>query len=107
VHVRRLQQFRIMAFITALESHLRTYAAVPGFWGDDVKRMIALMSKAGSRADYLVARDLRDGRELGEARRLGQELVAKFGELLEAWPTIVAAAGRLRANGRVTESIEG
>jgi hypothetical protein len=105
-HVRSLQQYRTMAFMTALQSHLQTYAALPGFWAEDVKRMIALTAKAATAADYLVPRDLRDGREAGEARRLTQELVARFGELLEAWPTIAAAAGRLRANGlRVTEPV--
>jgi hypothetical protein len=103
-HVRVLQQYRTMAFITALESHLQTYAAQPGFWAEDVERMIGLLSKAASAEDYMVPRDLRAGREAGEARQLSQELVARFGELLEAWPTIVATAGRLRANGqRVTE----
>jgi hypothetical protein len=103
-HVRVLQQYRTMAFITALESHLQTYAAQPGFWAEDVERMIGLLSKAANAEDYMVPRDLRAGREAGEARQLSRELVARFGELLEAWPTIVATAGRLRANGhRVTE----
>jgi hypothetical protein len=61
--------------------------------------MIELMSKASLAEDYLVPRDLRLGRDADEASRLGQELVGKFGELLEAWPTLVDAAKRLRVNG--------
>ena len=106
--VRMAQQYRTMAFVTALQSHLQTYAASPGFWAEDVKRMIALMSKAITAADYIVPRDLLHGHETEEARRLSQELVTRFGELLEAWPTIVAAATRLRANGlRLTDPIRG
>jgi len=68
--------------------------------------MIELLSKATSTEDYLVPRDLRHGRDAEEARRLSQELVARFGELLEAWPAIAAAARRLRANGcRLTDPI--
>jgi hypothetical protein len=54
--------------------------------------MIELMSKASTAGDYLVPRDVGHG-------GLAQELVGKFGELLEAWPRMVAAARRLRANG--------
>jgi hypothetical protein len=105
-HVRSLQQYRTMAFITALESLVQTHAALPAFWSEDVKRMMAEMSKSAGSADYLVPRDLLAGREAGEARRLSQELVTRFGELLEAWPTIVAAARRLRANGcRLTDPV--
>jgi hypothetical protein len=68
--------------------------------------MIEVLSTATIATDYVVPIDLRHGRDVEEARRLSQELVAKFGELLEAWPTIVAAAGRLRANGcRLTDPI--
>jgi hypothetical protein len=105
-YVRRQQQYRTMAFITALQSHLQTYGALPRIWADDVKRMIQVLSTATIATDYVVPIDLRHGRDIEEARRFSQELVAKFGELLEAWPTIVAAAGRLRANGcRLTDPI--
>ena len=105
-HVRSLQQYRTVAFITALQSALQSHAALPDFWAEDVTRMIEVMSKATNAEDYVVPRDLRHGRDIEDARRLSQELVARFGELLEAWPTIVSAARRLRANGcRLTEPI--
>jgi hypothetical protein len=104
-HVRRLQQYRTMAFITVLQSQLQMYGASPPFWADDVKRMIELLSKATGAEDYLVISDLR-AHDVDDVRRLSQDLVARFGELLEAWPTIVAAARRLRANGcRLTDLI--
>jgi hypothetical protein len=106
-HVRTLQQYRAMAFITVLQSHLQMYGASPHFWADDVKRMIELLSKAASAGDYIVPRDLRREDDVEKVRRLSQELVAGFGELLEAWPTIVAAAKRLRSNGcRLTDPIQ-
>ena len=107
-YVRSLQQYRVTAFITVLQSHLQMYGALPRFWADDVTRMIEVLSKATSAADYVVPRDLTLGRDVEEVRELSQELVTKFGELLEAWPALVAAAGRLRANGcRPTDAIQG
>jgi hypothetical protein len=97
--VRTLQQFRNFAFITVLETQLQTYGASPGFWADDVRRMIKLMSAVSAAGNDLVPRDLRQDHEADAARRLGQELVGRFGELLEAWPALVAAATRLRING--------
>jgi hypothetical protein len=98
--VRTMQHVRNFAFITALHGQLQTYGASPDFWAEDVRRMIELMSKASTAEDYLAPRDLGPGRDAEAARWLSQELIGKFGELLEAWPTLVNAARRLRVNGR-------
>lgn len=98
--VRSFQQFRTMAFVALLEGQLRMHDSMPRFWADDVRRMIDLLSQATAADDYVAPRDLRDGRGADGARRLSHELVGRFGELLEAWPTIVDAARRLRAQGR-------
>jgi hypothetical protein len=101
-----VQQFRDLAYVTTLQSQLRTHGPSPDFWVDDVRRMIELMSGAPTAKDHFVARDLRHVGDAGTARRLGQELIGKFGELLEAWPALVAAALRLRAKGRrLTKSV--
>ena len=97
--IRNVQRVRNFAFITALHGQLQTYGASPDFWADDVRRMIELLSKASTGVGYLVPRDLLQGRDADAACRLGQELVGKFGELLDAWPTLVDAAKRLRVNG--------
>jgi len=94
-----VQNFRNFAFLTELHGQLQTHGASPKFWADDVSRMIELLSKP-SPPDYLIPRDLRDGRDAEAARRLAQELVGKFGEVLEAWPAMVASAARLRAGGQ-------
>jgi hypothetical protein len=104
--VSSLQQFRNFASITALHSQLHAHGASPAFWADDTKRMIELLSKASTAEDYLVPRDLRHGRDAGAARLLRQELLGRFGQFLEVWPALVAAARRLRANGRrLTEAV--
>jgi hypothetical protein len=106
-HVRSLQRYRTHAFITMLQSHLQTYGASPSFWAEDAKQMIELMLKATTTDEYVVPRDLRRGHDVDQARRFSQQLVARFGELLEAWPTIVASARRLRASGsRLADPIE-
>jgi hypothetical protein len=98
--LRSLQQFRTMAFITLLESQLRLHDSTPRFWAEDVRRMMALLWKATAADEYIVPRDLREGRGADAARRLSQELIGRFGELLEAWPAIVDAARRLRTQDR-------
>jgi hypothetical protein len=105
-HVRKVQQFRNFGFITALHGQLQAYGESPGFWADDVRRMIDVLSKASTAEEHLVPRDLLHGRDAGAARQLSQELVGKFGEVLGAWPGMVAAAKRLRASGcRLTEAL--
>jgi hypothetical protein len=104
--LRTVQQFRKFGFITALHGQLQAYGESPRFWADDVRRTIDVLSKASTADDLLVPRDLRHGRDAGAARPLSQELVGKFGEVLEAWPAMIAAAKRLRASGcRLTEAL--
>jgi hypothetical protein len=101
-----LQNLRNFGLITILQNQLQTYGNSPGFWANDVSRMIELTSKASTALDYIVPRDLRAGRNIDEARRLSKELVGKFGQLLEAWPTLVAASRQLALNGcRLTAAL--
>ena len=99
-NIRGAQQVRNFAFITILQTHLHANGASPGFWAEDLQRMMDLTSQASAAEDYMVPRDLRAGRDVNATRQLSQELIAKFGELLEAWPAMVDAAKRLRAKGR-------
>ena len=97
-YLRTVQKFRNFEFTTVLHSHLQTCGASPAFWADDVNRMIELTTQGSDREDYIIPQDLCRG-EPGEARRLSQELVGKFGELIEAWPAIFKAALQLRSSG--------
>lgn len=100
------QQIRTIAFITALQGQLQTFGGLPGYWAADVGRMVERLSTAPRAADYTAPRDLSSADGADGARRLAQELVSRFGELLEAWPAIVAAARTLRAQDvRVTTPV--
>ena len=104
--IRAQQQFRTIAFITALQSQLQTYAGLPSYWAADVTRMIERLSTAPRAGNHTAPRDVLPGESADAARRLAQELVGRYGELLEAWPTIVAAARSLRARGlRMSASV--
>ena len=93
------QQLRNLTLISLLQERLAEYRASPAFWADDVKRTIELLQRAPTERNYLAPRDLVTTDD-GAARRLARELLSKFGALLEAWPSLVAAATRLRAEGR-------
>ena len=107
-HVRSLQQYRAAAFTALLSNRLHTHGASPSFWAADVERLLERMAAAPAADHFVVPRDLRGRHDPATARQLSRELIAKFGRLLDAWPAIVAAATRLRANGhRITRSIRG
>ncbi len=98
-YVGSVQNLRDFAVVTALHGQIQTFGASPGFWADDVSHMIELISNASAAEDYVFPRDLCRGRDVYAGRRLAQELVRKFGELLESWPAMVGAAQRLRGAG--------
>jgi hypothetical protein len=98
--VRTVQQLRTLAFVTLLENQLRLHDSTPTFWAEDVRSLIALLWRSTRADDAIVPRDLRDTAGAEAALRLCQELIGRFGQLLEGWPTIVDAARRLRAEGR-------
>jgi hypothetical protein len=96
-YIRAQQQFRTIAFITALRGQLQAHGGQPHYWAADATRMIERVSTAACASDYTAPRDLVSGEDADASRRLAQELVGRFGELLDAWPAIVAAARTLRA----------
>lgn len=97
--VRSAQQHRAAAFTTVLSGQLQTFGSSPAYWVEDVKRLIERLAQAPARPDFTVPTDLRVRHDVADARRLSQELVVKFGELLDAWPAVVDAATRLSLAG--------
>jgi hypothetical protein len=74
-------------------------ATAPLFWINDVRRFLNVLRSTMHRDDYDVPLDLRQGRDEPAARELAQRVILRFGELLEAWPTLMSAAERLRHGG--------
>jgi hypothetical protein len=100
------QQLRTLAATALLEQRLREHAAAPGFWADDVRKTIETLRATAASADYIVPRDLCEGRDRPRALELARELIMKYGELLDAWPVLVESARRLRARDcRVSEPV--
>ena len=95
--LRTAQQARTLAFIALLETRLRQHRDGPAFWTDDVRRAIDHLQRTSTRNDYIFPRDLGNAGGEDDTRRLAQQLVAKFGELLEAWPALLEATARLHA----------
>jgi hypothetical protein len=95
--VRNMQQHRIAAFTALVSSRLHAAAPPPPYWTADAALLIERLTNAIAGEHFTVPRDLRDRYGIDAARALSQELVLKFGDLLSAWPDIVAAAIRLRS----------
>ncbi|MBS0264928.1 MAG: hypothetical protein JSS02_23540 [Planctomycetes bacterium] len=68
----------------------------PEYWVNDVRHYLKLVREAQERPDYHVPVDLQRGRTAEMALELARRLVYQFGELLMAWPKLVAAAQRLK-----------
>jgi hypothetical protein len=85
--------------ITSLERRLHSHAAPPDYWVEDIHKQVEALRKAMTDPHYVVPLDLRLECDMEEARHLSQQYVWKFGQLLQAWPEIVAAAKRLRSQG--------
>jgi len=103
--VRGAQQMRNLTFTTLLETRLSEHGSRPGYWAEDVRKTIGFQRRAAAGKDYVVPHDLGDALDVDAARLLSRDLVAKFGELLEAWPALVEATRQLRARGyRVSDS---
>jgi len=97
VFVASAQQLRDLTLSNLLETRLAQYGGRPEFWADDVRRTIDLLRRAPASPDYVVPRDLGAAFDSTAARGLSRELAGRFGELLDAWPALVEAAGAVRA----------
>jgi hypothetical protein len=84
---------------TRLEAQLRAFGGLPGFWADDVGRVLVRLR--GNLADpgFAVPWDLRSAFGAERAGSLTRRLVGRFGRLLQAWPALVEAAKALRGRG--------
>ena len=83
-----------------LESQLaKAGPGAPAHWIGDVETYLAALRRSIARAEVTLPYDLRGGRTPGEARALTARLIRRFGELLTAWPDLVATARSLQRQG--------
>jgi hypothetical protein len=83
-----------------LESELNADLEAPDFWRNDVEAYLAHVREAVQHDDYDIPFDLKEGRLPAANRRLMQNLIQRFGQLLEEWPAMVEAARRLQQRER-------
>ena len=75
-----------------LEETLREDLETPDYWRDDLEAYLAHVREALTHDDFDIPFDLKGERTAVENRVFMQQLFARFGELLEVWPEMVAAA---------------
>ncbi|WAS90788.1 hypothetical protein [Nannocystis punicea] len=83
-----------------LETLLARHRGAPSWWRDDVHRHLGALAEHAATREYPAPRDLlgeRGDPDLALAR--AQRLVARFGELLVAWPDLVRTTAELARAG--------
>ena len=85
--------------LASLEQQLKDAGSPPDYWAKDVHDYTSRLRESMLLPGYIVPSDLAPGRDVDDARRLTQDFVRRFGQLLETWPAMVDAARRLRAQG--------
>ncbi len=97
----RVQLWRMHSdTIQLMEGYLQHHRGIPAFWATDVENYLHHFHTALIKESFVVPQDLLGNRNDEEARKLSQQLVFKFGQLLYHWPELVAAARSLRARER-------
>jgi hypothetical protein len=81
------------------ENQLREHSEHPTFWAKDVKLLLVTLREALPSPSYQLPCDLSAVYGAEDTRPRFQQLVCRFGELLQAWPQMVDAARELRARG--------
>lgn len=82
-----------------IERSLETAEGAPEFLKRNRRKYLHVVRAALTRNEYIIPRDLAALHGPEHARRLSQQIVRQYGELLEAWPDLVRAAQRLRSEG--------
>jgi hypothetical protein len=99
----REQAWKAFAAVLSPEAKSEIAPAEREFYAAYRRKYAGILRERLTQADYLTPVDLRpagDNQQPGDneqAARLSREIVRRFGELLQAWPELYAAAQRLRA----------
>jgi hypothetical protein len=82
-----------------LASRLQQFGGQPEYWARDVRGLLGLLDAEAVRGPDTVAWDLAEAFGPDAAHERLQRLVRRLGDLLQAWPGMMAAARALRARG--------
>jgi hypothetical protein len=98
--IRRRAQARTLQDLADCEGLLRHFGRRPAYWARDLEAYMGLRREAMAADDFAVPRDLAcPGWSRTEILAHTQEIIRRYGELLRAWPDVIAATKRLRAQG--------
>jgi hypothetical protein len=82
-----------------IERSIQTADGTPAFMKQHQRKYLEVVRESIAHSDYIVPRDLAERHGQDRARQFSQQLVRRYGELLEAWPELVKGAKVLRARG--------
>ena len=85
--------------ISQIERRLEDRERTPKFFAKYLHRYVDIVRESQLKREFIIPRDLWDIHGKEEARKLSKRLVHQFGELLQVWPDLVAAAKELRGRG--------
>ena len=89
---------RIAAMTGVCEHFLREFHSEPEFWALEIRHVMAQLEQQLSRPDVGLPADLPGGEWKEQCTAL-QQFIRSFGELLQAWPDIVAGTQLLQTSG--------
>jgi hypothetical protein len=85
--------------LSYLENRLLMETDAPDYWRTDVERLLDHIREALTHEDFDIPWDLKPVGDSERIRDLMQTLIRQYGELLESWPRIHAAALELAGEG--------
>lgn len=95
----RKQVWRSVAGVFSAQSNPEAPPAEQEFYARYREKYAGILRERVTERDYLLPSDLQQIGGEEQVRALGREIIRRFGELLQAWPEMYAAALRLRARG--------
>jgi hypothetical protein len=85
--------------IEYLEDLLRQHHGTPEYWAEDVLSTIEMVADFSVHGSPATPRDLMENHSPEQAAEICRRVVRRYGELLQWWPVIYDAAGKLRQAG--------
>ena len=88
-YVRQNVTRKTHSIISELESQVEKPNHSPEYWGKDVRKFLEIKREALTQAEFIIPLDLLYGHGYQDALRLIQQLVLKYGQLLQGWPELL------------------